>query len=202
MFAAAGLIALIAILLGAIARRHAAPDSPAARASALAIVTGVAALVLPAYGIMSARRVPPIHDITTDLADPPRFQAAVIARGNGSNPVPETIDPGVAAQQREAYADIKPLILNVPPKEAFDRAVRVARRLRWNVLDANAEDMRIEATATTTWFGFRDDIVIRIRPEGNGSRIDLRSTSRVGRGDAGQNANRIRRFQRLMQSPA
>ena len=202
MFAAAGLIALIAILLGAIARRHAVPDSPAARASALAIVTGVAALVLPAYGIMSARRVPPIHDITTDLGDPPRFQAAVIARGDNANPVPEAIDPAVAAQHRHAYADLKPLILAVPPKQAFDRAARVARRLRWNVLDADAEDMRIEATATTTWFGFRDDVVIRVRPHENGSRIDIRSTSRVGKSDAGQNANRIRRFQRLMQSPA
>jgi uncharacterized protein (DUF1499 family) len=66
--------------------------------------------------------------------------------------------------------------------------------MRWEVVAADAAAGRIEATATTPWFGFRDDIVVRIVPADGGSRVDVRSVSRVGKGDLGVNARRIREF--------
>ena len=200
MFGAAGLLGLAAAVFGLFGRRGALPGSHAARASGFAIAAGLGALVLPAYGIMSARRVPRIHDIATDVDDPPKFRAALAARGRGANPAPDQIDPEVVRQQRAAYPGIQPIDLPLSPDEAFKRASDVARSLRWQILAVNESDGTIEATATTAWFGFRDDVAIRIRPIEGGSRIDVRSTSRVGLSDAGANANRIRRFTRLMET--
>lgn len=200
LFAAAGLLGLLAALIGLFARRNATPGSAKARASGYAIAAGVGALLLPAYGIANARRVPPIHDITTDVADPPRFHAALAARGPNTNPVPEQIDPAVSNQQRAAYPDLHPVLLLIPPEKALARAANVARSFNWDVIEVNRAEGRIEATATTAWFGFRDDVVIRVRPVEGGSRVDVRSTSRVGLSDAGKNAERIRRFTRRLQS--
>jgi len=141
----------------------------------------------------SARNKPPIHDITTDTADPPPFVAIVPLRRDARNPV-EYGGPAVAAQQREAYPDIAPLSLPVPPAQAFERAERAARGQGWEIVAAVPAEGRIEATDTTRWFGFKDDVVIRVRPEGAGSRVDVRSVSRVGRGDVGTNARRIGQF--------
>lgn len=155
--------------------------------------------IVPASRIVHAFHTAPIHDITTDPADPPQFVAAVALRGPHTNPVAYG-GASVAAWQRRAYPDIAPLILqNVSPAEAFDRAMRVARAMEWNVIASAPSQGRIEATATTSWFGFRDDIVVRIRPDGAGSRIDARSLSRVGRGDVGMNAARVREFLSAMQ---
>jgi len=86
------------------------------------------------------------------------------------------------------------MMLPVPPAQAFDRALQTAREMGWTVVDSNSGEGRIEATDTTFWFGFKDDIVIRITPADQGSRIDLRSVSRVGRSDVGTNAKRIRKY--------
>ncbi|HUP44937.1 MAG TPA: DUF1499 domain-containing protein [Thermoanaerobaculia bacterium] len=200
LFAAAGLFGLIAAILGLAGRRGALPGSSVARASGFAIAAGLGALVLPAYGLITARRVPSIHDIATDVEDPPQFRAALTVRGDRSNPAPPQIDPDVVRQQRAAYPDLGSVLLRVPPEEALVRAADVARSLRWHVLSVNTADGTVEATATTAWFGFRDDVVIRVRPAEGGSRVDVRSTSRVGRSDAGANAGRIRRFLRVLQS--
>ena len=200
LFAAAGLLGLLAAVIGLLGRRNAPPGSSSARASGYAIAAGLGALILPAYGIISARGVPRIHDVTTDVADPPRFQAALEARGPNANPVPDEIDPAVTNQQRAAYPDLHPVVLRVPPDKALTRAASVARALNWNVIAISRPEGRIEATATTPWFGFRDDVVIRVRPVEGGSRVDVRSTSRVGMSDAGKNAERIRRFTRRLQS--
>jgi uncharacterized protein (DUF1499 family) len=100
----------------------------------------------------------------------------------------------VAQQQREAYPDVRPLETQLSPAEAFARAEGVARAMDWDIVAAVPEEGRIEATATTFWFGFKDDVVIRIRPSADGSRLDIRSKSRVGRSDVGANAARIRAF--------
>ena len=136
---------------------------------------------------------PPIHDITTDTQDPPEYVAVLPLRANA----PNTTEYGgerVAAQQRETYPDLQPLILDVPPSHAFDRALSTVREMGWDLVAADATTGRIEATDTTFWYGFNDDVVVRVRPADSGSRVDVRSLSRVGGGDAGTNARRIRAF--------
>lgn len=157
----------------------------------LALGLGVAAV--PAYWLSAARKVPPIHDISTDLADPPEFVAVLPARGPESNPV-EHGGAAVAEAQRAAYPDIQPLTLALSPAEAFALALREARGMGWEIVARDAAAGRIEATATTLWFGFRDDVVVRVTPADGGSRIDVRSLSRVGVGDVGANAKRIRDY--------
>ncbi|MGH9458162.1 MAG: DUF1499 domain-containing protein [Thermoanaerobaculia bacterium] len=149
-------------------------------------VLALVAVALPARGLAIARKAPAIHDVTTDTADPPRF-SAIAARH-------ETPDEETIAKQRAAYPDLGPILIDDPPGEAFQRALEAVRAQGWDVAAANQETGTIEATDTTFWFGFKDDVVIRVRPEGSGSRIDLRSVSRVGRSDVGANAARIRRF--------
>ena len=97
-------------------------------------------------------------------------------------------------QQHEAYPDIEPVILTVEPSVAFNTALNAAEEMGWEIVASEADEGRIEATATTTWFGFKDDVVIRVEPHARGSRIDVRSKSRVGRGDVGANAERIRSY--------
>lgn len=162
-----------------------------------AIVISLSVILVPYSWLQTARSVPPIHDISTDTRDPPRFVAIVPLRKNAPNPV-EYGGPEIATQQSEAYPDIEPLILSLSSRQAFDRALDVAKKMGWHVVAADADNGRIEATDTTFWFGFRDDIVIRIAPDHHATRIDVRSLSRVGRSDVGTNARRIRNFMKLM----
>jgi len=161
--------------------------------AALALLLGLAAFLPPWMMQRGARSKPPIHDITTDTENPPPFVAVAPLRRDASNPA-EYGGPEIAAQQRKAYPDLKPAVLSLPPARAFERARDEAKAQGWEIVAAVPEEGRIEATDTTRWFGFKDDVVIRVRPEGQGSRVDVRSVSRVGRGDVGKNAERIRRF--------
>src|SRR5262245_43381904 len=104
----------------------------------------------------------------------------------------------VTAEQRRAYPDIQPLVLPMPPPAAFERALAVAMGLGWDIVTRDPAGGRIDAVDTTFWFGFKDDIVVRVREAGSGSRIDVRSKSRVGRGDIGTNARRVRTFLSLV----
>lgn len=165
------------------------------RGFALAITTLVVATTLiavPAQFSLGGL-APPIHDITTDTEDPPEFVAVLPLRSDAPNPVQYGGEP-IAAQQREAYPDLEPLTVNVPPAEAFDHALATANDMGWDLAGADPIAGRIEATDTTFWFGFKDDVVIRVRPASGGSRIDVRSLSRVGVGDVGTNARRIRAY--------
>lgn len=141
----------------------------------------------------TAKRVPPIHDITTDMADPPAFVVVLPRRASATNAAVYAGD-SVAALQRAAYPDVQPLMLPVSPSVAFARAVAAAKAMGWEIVAGDAPSGRLEATATTTWFGFKDDIVVRIRSANAGSRVDVRSVSRVGRSDVGANAARIVRY--------
>jgi len=136
----------------------------------LALVLGFGSLAPPLMFQRQARAVPPINDITT-----------------------ETENAGKA--QRDAYPDIQPITLAEPPQKAFERALAAAQAMGWEIVARDPAAGRIEAVDTTLWFGFKDDVVVRVAaaPAG-GSRIDVRSKSRVGRGDAGTNARRIRGF--------
>lgn len=159
----------------------------------LGFAVGIAIFAIPVQWMMTARRVPPIHDITTDTDHPPEFVAILRIREGSPNPA-EYGGPEIAQQQKRGYPDLGPITLPVSHEQAFDRAVAAARAMDWQIVDANKEEGRIEATDTTFWFGFKDDIVIRIRPADNGSRIDVRSVSRVGKSDVGTNARRIQNF--------
>ena len=145
--------------------------------------------------------VPPIHDVTTDPDNPPAFVAAAALRKAQNLNTPDYEGPALAEQQRKAYPDLAPITLNLPPKDAFDRALATAQQLGWTITDTDPAEGRIEATETSRWFRFVDDIVVRVAPADSGSRIDLRSSSRVGRSDFGVNANRIRRFAEAVKAP-
>lgn len=159
----------------------------------VAVLVGAAAFYGPTSLRGQARSVPPIHDISTDTEDPPAFVAVVPLRAGAANP-PDYAGPETAAQQRDAYPDLAPLNVPLPPAEAVRKAEAAARDLGWDIVAVEPAEGRMEATATTAWFGFKDDVVVRIRPEGDGSRVDVRSKSRVGRSDLGANAARIRDF--------
>ena len=152
-----------------------------------------AVAVVPVSHLRAAGRVPPIHDITTDLDDPPRF-VAVLPRRRARRTTAEHGGAALAAQQRAGYPDLGPARFPAPPDRVFARAVDVARGLGWEIVATVPAEGRLEATDRTRWFGFRDDVVVRVRPDGAGSRVDVRSVSRVGRSDLGTNARRIRAF--------
>lgn len=164
-----------------------------ARPLALALVVASGAAALPMYWMYTARALPSINDITTDTDNPPLFVAVVPLRA--SAPVPSSYAGDATARAQHAgYPDLKPLIVARPPAAAFETALATARQMGWDIVAADATAGRIEATTITPWFGFHDDIVIRVAPADPGSRIDIRSVSRVGRGDLGVNARRIREF--------
>lgn len=163
----------------------------------LGVIVGGVLAGLMLHWKQVAESVPRIHDITTDTASPPEFFAILRFRKSDENS-PAYGGAEVAVQQLKAYPDITPLMLPVPPDQAFERALAVARRLGWQIIDADKTTGRIEAVATTFWFGFKDDIVIRLRQKGSGSRVDIRSESRVGVSDLGMNAERIRKFLKAM----
>ncbi|MDX1623706.1 MAG: DUF1499 domain-containing protein [Gemmatimonadota bacterium] len=179
-------------LLGAISTRAGARRGGLALA-VLGLVVGLVTAWVPWQWRQRAERVPPIHDITTDTADPPLFEAVMPLREDAPNPSAYGGD-SIARMQREAYPGIEPLTLEAGPEEAFDRALEAAREQGWEIHAADPDEGRIEATDTTFWFGFEDDVVVRVTPADGGSRIDVRSVSRVGRSDVGTNAERIREY--------
>ena len=161
--------------------------------SLIALAIGISAFALPFSWKLTAQKMPHIHDITTDIVNPPRFVSILPLRANAPNPA-EYGGPEIAAKQRAAYPDIKTVVLNVPNDQAFALALDAANKLGWRIVAAIPPEGRIEATDTTFWFGFTDDIVVRITPAGNRSLVDVRSVSRVGISDVGTNARRIRGF--------
>ncbi len=159
----------------------------------IAFTLGLVVFGTPFSWYLEAKRLPRIHDITTDTENPPQFVAILPLRKDAPNPSSYG-DPGIASKQREAYPDIKPLVLDLPSDKAFEGALGTARKMSWTIVDADRKEMRIEATDTTFWFGFKDDIVVRISPVDGKSKIDVRSVSRVGLSDVGTNARRIRKY--------
>jgi hypothetical protein len=160
-----------------------------------AIAIGIALLAYPAYLGVKALKLPWIYDVTTDPIDPPRYEVLARIRPRDANPI---IYAGLSAAelQRSAYPDIETLDQDASPKSAYDAALAVMTKRKWNVLLKRApegrRDGQIEAVARSPIMGFRDDIVVRIRAIRDGSRIDARSSSRYGTFDFGSNAARIR----------
>ena len=181
-------LALLAVLLtlGSSAR------SRWRRRARWGLLINLAVLAWPLYMYHQLQTNPRIHDVTTDTANPPAFEAVLPLRRGAKNPADYV--PATAAEQRRGYPDIVPLQLPIAPSVAFDNAERAARAMGWQVVAAEPAKLRIEAIDTTTVFGFKDDVVVRITAQGTGSVVDVRSLSRVGGSDFGANAKRVRAY--------
>ena len=161
-------------------------------------LAGLTAFYLPYRQQLMARSVPPIHDITTNMVSPPQFLAIVPLRASAPNPH-EYLGGETSELQRQFYPDIMSRVYAQPSEEVFAVVTEVATELGWEIVDADMEAGRVEATDTTQWFGFKDDVVIRLtRSTGNSTILDVRSKSRVGRSDIGVNARRIRSFTAML----
>lgn len=177
---------------------------------ALAIAVPIAAKVQSDRVWAAARSVPAIHDITTDREDPPMFTSAIMTLRDADNVNPANyvgkVKPGrdgapdrlVSDLQAEAYPDIIPIELEMDAEAAFQRALTIANSFGWKVESESPEQGLIEATDTTFWYGFKDDVIIRIRATETGSLVDIRSISRIGGSDLGKNASRIRAFRKKL----
>ena len=156
-------------------------------------------LAYPAYLGLQYRKLPAIHDITTDPIDPPRFEAlARLRSGDGANPA---VYAGLysAEQQRIAYPDIETVELEVPVQRAYEIALQLVTKRKWLVIDERPPQPprrigRIEAVARTPIMGFREDVSIRVTPDDEDSRVDIRSASRYFESDLGSNAARVRKL--------
>jgi hypothetical protein len=184
----------VALILAAIPRtRRSAP-----RTLLLTLLIGLVAAGIPLYGLHMARSVPPIHDISTDTERPPAFVAILPLRAGAPNSA-EHAGAALARTQREAYPDVVTHSLRAAPDVAFERAAQAARDMGWEIVAVDPAAGRIEATDTTLFFGFKDDVVIRVEADASGgSRVDVRSVSRVGVSDVGTNARRIRAYLRRL----
>jgi uncharacterized protein (DUF1499 family) len=162
--------------------------------AAALVLFGAGMIAVPFLWAQQRGPHPPINDITTDTENPPAFVAALPAR-EAEQAQPAIYGGAVTSRQQQAsYPDIAPLTFAAPPAQAFERAVATARALGWRILASDPQKGTIEASHTTIYFGFTDDIVIRVTANGAGSRVDIRSHSRQGRGDSGVNAARVRKY--------
>ena len=156
----------------------------------IALVFSVVAIAMPLNMMNKAEGVPAIHDISTDLVNPPKFVAIAPLRANASNPV-EYAGEEIAVQQRKAYPELATLSFAQSKADLMTASEQAVKNHGFAVVSANTATGIVEATDTTTWFGFKDDVVIRIKDEGSQRFVDIRSKSRVGRSDLGKNAERI-----------
>lgn len=190
-----------AVAIGVLGKRLAADGSLKLAALALigAIAAGLGYYIPASYVPGEGENIPPIHDISTDTVNPPEFVAVLPLRADAPNTTvyggSEDVTPQTLAEmQTDAYPDLTTRVLSDPPDVVFERALAAVDRLGWELVAQVPEEGRIEATDTTFWYRFKDDVVIRIRPGPNGTLVDARSLSRVGRGDTGTNARRLRAF--------
>ncbi|MBY6203338.1 DUF1499 domain-containing protein [Halomonas denitrificans] len=184
--AAGALLAVIGLLVPKIRRQGAG-------VLIVALVLGVSVALVPIGVRQAAESKPFIHDITTDLDDPPEFVAVAPLRADAPNPASYGGDE-VARQQREGYPDLGPARFAASMADVFNAALETVDAMGWERVAAERSEGRIEATDTTFWYGFKDDVVIRIGREDGRTRVDVRSKSRVGGSDLGKNAQRIEAF--------
>jgi Protein of unknown function (DUF1499) len=198
---------LLAVAAGVVIWQHGIGGG---RHAVTALIIGAALIAYPLYLGIKASRLPAIYDITTDPIDPPQFDAIARLRPRDANPITYA-GLYAAEQQHAAYPDIEPDETNATAQDAYAAAMKVITRRKWRVVDSRppqgplprvidarasqngtVRDGIIEAVARTPMLGFRDDVVVRIRPTVDGARIDVRSASRYGRHDLGTNAKRVR----------
>ncbi len=184
-----GVIALVLLLLQVIFKRKTVTLSSALTA----VILSAIAIIMPLSMMTTAKKVPPIHDISTNLDNPPEFVAIAPRRADAANPVAYA-GAETAEQQRTAYPELQTLTFTQPQAEIIAASEQAANNLGWDMVSVDANAGIVEATDTTTWFGFKDDVVIRVTDDGNQRLVDVRSKSRVGKSDLGKNAERITAF--------
>lgn len=193
-------VAMGAVAIGLIATVFAFQTKAHAslRVALLGLIIGLAVALPPLTLYLKAKSLPRIHDISTDTDNPPAFVAVLPRRQGATNSTEYAAEN--AAAQKSGYPEIAPKLLKSAPAEAFAQAEAAARLMDWEIVAVSPADYRIEATATSLLFGFKDDIVIRVVPHAEGSRIDVRSLSRVGISDLGVNARRIQEFMQRLEA--
>lgn len=190
--AAIGLVGVVLSAAGII--RTLTSNRSGARLAIVGLVLGLLVAAPVGQAMMAGAQVPGIHDITTDLDNPPAFDAVTALRGEGTNPLTRAEPENLAELQRQAYPDIATIEIDEQPGKVFEAAVETAHDLGWAIVTVNPEAGMIEATATTRVMNFKDDVAIRVVERDGGAAVDMRSVSRVGISDLGANANRIRTF--------
>lgn len=162
--------------------------------SCLTCLLGIVLLAPLIYQkVQPSVRYPAIHDITTDTVNPPTFLVINETRAGARNTLVYG-GPEIANQQLKSYPDIKPIQSSLSAIQSYSEALRIANLMEWEIVAQDDDNLRFEASARTPLYRFIDDVVVVVTPEGNASRVDIRSVSRIGRGDRGVNANRIREF--------
>jgi uncharacterized protein (DUF1499 family) len=189
------LLGLVALLAGVLGLWQTRPGAGREGRQLALVGAGIGALLpaivsIPLAGTGGA---PMINDITTDTDDPPRFR---VAQTDDANTGRDLAYPGesFAAQQRAGYPDLLPIPVSGAPDAVFARSVEVAEELGWKITMQDGASGTFEAVDVSSVFGFVDDIVVRVRGEGDETVVDVRSKSRDGKGDMGANAARIRAF--------
>ncbi|MFP8489973.1 DUF1499 domain-containing protein [Gracilimonas sp. Q87] len=164
-------------------------------AGTFGIGLAIIALVNIGYWYLEIQKgYPPIHDITTDTVHPPQFDEIIPLRVDAPNAHEYIFEDGPAETQKSFYPDISPIETSLSYDEAYNKALDTAKDMPWTLVNESREEGKIEAYEKLPWYGFIDDVVIRVDTTETGSRIDIRSKSRIGRGDLGINAERIRSY--------
>ncbi len=159
----------------------------------MALLLSTIAIAIPLSMLNKGKSVPPIHDISTDLVNPPEFVAIAPLRADAPNPV-EYAGVEVATQQRAAYPELQTLNYTQSKSELVEATKQAIDHLGWQLVNIDADQGIVEATDRTMWFGFKDDVIVRITDNGSKRLVDIRSKSRVGGSDLGKNAERIHGF--------
>ena len=159
----------------------------------MALLLSTIAIAIPLSMLDKGKSVPPIHDISTDLVNPPEFVAIAPLRADAPNPV-EYAGVEVATQQRAAYPELQTLNYPQSKSELVEATKQAIDHLGWQLVNIDADQGIVEATDRTMWFGFKDDVIVRITDNGSKRLVDIRSKSRVGGSDLGKNAERIHGF--------
>ncbi|HEU4558981.1 MAG TPA: DUF1499 domain-containing protein [Longimicrobium sp.] len=192
-----GVLAVILSVVALLMARGRRAGRATLAVAGVALLLGLTAWYFPWSWRRHAQSVPPIHDITTDWVNPPELvQSRALRDTSTAEKMNTAVYEGdsIAAQQRQAYPDIRPVMLAMPLDEAFAAVVRTVRDMGWTEVEIHRDARTVEAVDETPWFGFKDDVVVRVTPASGISRVDIRSVSRVGRSDVGMNAERIRAF--------
>ena len=187
LFAAIALLLSAGALIGGLGG-----DGAHMQRAAIALVLALVMLYPPLNTVRKGGSVPPIHDISTDLENPPVFVAVPAMRGANDNSL--ALSEKTMVAQKAHYTALKPLSLSGTPSVNFAKALSAAEEMGWEIVASNAADGTIEATATTRLFGFKDDIVVRLSADGARTKLDARSASRAGVSDLGANAARIQAY--------
>ncbi|MBH0097388.1 DUF1499 domain-containing protein [Psychrobacter sp. NZS113] len=184
-----GIAALVLLVIQVIFKRKTVSIASAA----IAVIFSTIAIALPLGMMTTAKNVPPIHDISTDLMNPPEFVAIAPLRADAPNPV-EYAGTEAAEQQRTAYPDLQTLTYSQSESELVEASRQAVENLGWELVNTDADKGIVEATETTAWFGFKDDVVVRVTDNDSERLVDIRSKSRIGKSDLGKNAARIHSF--------